>query len=234
MLEVRGLDVAYEDTQVLWNVSLTVEDEEIVALVGSNGAGKTSLLAAISGLLRARAGSVVFDGRVMSDLATDEIVRRGLIHVPEGRRLFPALSVRENLMLGAYQRHDRRAITSDLEAVFSLFPILEERQAQLASKLSGGEQQMCAIGRGIMGAPRLLMIDELSLGLAPIVVLQLMAALREINRNGTTLLLVEQDVEAALSLASRGYVLEAGEVRLGGASASLLGNPEVRRAYLGT
>jgi len=233
MLEVNGLDVAYGDTQVLWDISLGVEKGEIVALVGSNGAGKTTLLSAISGLLRPRAGSITFDGQTISGQAANEIVRRGLIHVPEGRRLFPALTVRENLMLGAYQRRDEENVAKDLRSVYDYFPILSERSDQLAGKLSGGEQQMCAIGRGIMGAPRLLMIDELSLGLAPIVVLQLMEVLKEANREGITFLLVEQDVEAALSLASRGYVLEAGEVRLSGPSSYLLDNPEVRRAYLG-
>jgi branched-chain amino acid transport system ATP-binding protein len=233
MLEVTNLDVAYGDTQVLWNISLTVEEGEVVALVGSNGAGKTTLLSTVSGLLRPRSGSIAFGGERIAGQAADEIVRHGIIHVPEGRRLFPALTVRENLMLGAYQRRDAEGVARDLGRVFDYFPILAERQHQLAAKMSGGEQQMCAIGRGIMGAPRMLMIDELSLGLAPIVVLQLMEVLREANREGITLLLVEQDVEAALALASRGYVLEAGEVRLSGPSSFLLDNPDVRRAYLG-
>ena len=233
MLEVADLNAGYGDTQVLWGVSLAVERGEIVALVGSNGAGKTTLLSVISGLLPARGGRISFDGESISHLSSEDIVRRGIVHVPEGRRLFAALTVRENLMLGAYQRRNAADVEKDLGRVYDYFPILSERQDQLAGKLSGGEQQMCAIGRGIMAAPRLLMIDELSLGLAPIVVLQLLEVLREANREGITMLFVEQDVEAALSLASRGYVLEAGEVRLRGASKDLLGNAEVRRAYLG-
>src|SRR3954470_21092717 len=165
MLEVNGLDVAYGDTQVLWQASLRVEAGECVALIGSNGAGKTTLLSAISGLLESKAGSIIFDGDDITGLRADEIVRRRLIHVPEGRRMFAALSVRENLLLGAHQRHDRAAIETDLERVYDLFPVLKERSTQLAGKMSGGEQQMCAIGRGLMGSPRLLMIDEMSLGL---------------------------------------------------------------------
>jgi len=233
VLEVAELNAGYGDTQVLWDVSLRVEPGEIVALVGSNGAGKTTLLSVMSGLLPARSGRISFEGESISHLSSESIVRRGIVHVPEGRRLFGALTVRENLMLGAYPRRNAADVEKDLRRVFEYFPILSERRDQLAGKLSGGEQQMCAIGRGIMAAPRLLMIDELSLGLAPIVVLQLLEVLREANREGITLLLVEQDVEAALSLASRGYVLEAGEVRLMGASSELLGNSEVRRAYLG-
>lgn len=233
MLDVRDLDVAYGDSQVLWGVSLSVEEGETVALVGSNGAGKTTLLSTVSGLLHPRRGEIRFLGESIAGLSAGEIVRRGLIHVPEGRRLFPAMSVRENLLLGAYQRRERKGVARDLQRAFDLFPILRERQDQLAGNMSGGEQQMCAIGRGLMGAPRLLMIDELSLGLAPIIVERLLEVLAEVARGGTTVLLVEQDVETALSVASRGYVLEAGEVRLHGAASGLLGNVEVRKAYLG-
>jgi ABC-type branched-subunit amino acid transport system ATPase component len=233
MLEVRSLNVAYGDTQVLWDVSLDVREGEIVALIGSNGAGKTTLLSTISGLMRPRSGEIRFDGHLISDVPTDEIVRRRLVHVPEGRRLFSALTVSENLLLGAHLRTDKAAIRRDLDRVFTLFPILSERQSQLAGKLSGGEQQMCAIGRGLMAGPRLLMIDELSLGLAPIIVERLVDVLVEVNRGGTTLLLVEQDVEIALTRATRGYVLEAGQVGLSGTASDLLLDDEVRRAYLG-
>jgi branched-chain amino acid transport system ATP-binding protein len=233
MLEIRDLDVAYGDTQVLWGVSLDVGKGEAVALVGSNGAGKTTLLSTISGLMRPRRGTITFEGESIANASPPEIVSRGLVHVPEGRRLFPALPVRENLMLGAYRRRDQVAVRRDLDRVLGLFPILAERQAQLAGKLSGGEQQMCAIGRGLMAAPRLLMIDELSLGLAPIVVQHLIAILGQVISEGTTVLLVEQDVETALSQATRGYVLEAGELTLSGPSSDLLGNEAVRKAYLG-
>jgi len=233
VLEIGGLDVAYGDTQVLWQASLRVDAGECVALIGSNGAGKTTLLSAISGLLEPKAGSITFDGEDITGLRADEIVRRRLIHVPEGRRLFAALSVRDNLLLGAHQRHDRAAIDADLQRVYELFPVLKERSTQLAGKMSGGEQQMCAIGRGLMGSPRLLMIDEMSLGLAPVMVQRITEALRTVNREGLTLLLVEQDVETALSISSRGYVLEAGEVTLSGSSADLLKDPEVVKAYLG-
>ncbi len=233
MLEVNGVEVAYGDTQVLWDVSLEVNEGETVALVGSNGAGKTTLLSTISGLLHPRRGQIVFEGQVISGLRPDDIVRRRLIHVPEGRRLFASMTVRENLMLGAFQRNDREAIEADLERVMTLFPILAERQSQLAGNMSGGEQQMCAIGRGLMGSPKLLMIDELSLGLAPIIVQRILEVLVEVCKTGTTVLLVEQDVETALSVATRGYVLEAGEMKLSGTADALLGNAEVRKAYLG-
>ena len=233
MLEVRGVGAGYGDTQVLWDVSLRVDDGEVVALVGSNGAGKTTLLSTISGLIRARKGTISLDGQDVTHASPADIVRAGLVHVPEGRRLFPALSVKENLHLGAYLRKDAAAVKTDLDRVLGLFPILAERQTQLAGKLSGGEQQMCAIGRGLMSAPRLLMIDELSLGLAPIMVEQIINTLRQVNREGTTLLNVEQDVETALGEATRAYVLEAGEITLSGAAKELLGNEAVRKAYLG-
>lgn len=182
---------------------------------------------------RARRGSILFDGEEISRLSAKQIVRRGLVHVPECRRLFPAQTVRENLMLGAFQRSGAHTVRVDLDRVLELFPIPAERQAQLAGKLSGGEQQMCAIGRGLMAGPRLLSIDELSLGLAPIIVEQLIGSLQQVSQSGMTLLIVEQDVETALGQASRGYVLEAGELKLSGTSAELLGNDAVRRAYLG-
>ena len=233
MLEVRGLAAGYGDTQVLWDVSLDVADGECVALVGSNGAGKTTLLSTISGLIEPRAGTIAFDGEDITTFGADEVVRRGVVQVPEGRRMFAALSVRENLLLGAYHRKDRPEINRDLDRVYELFPVLKEREKQLAGKLSGGEQQMCAIGRGLMAGPRLLMIDEMSLGLAPVMVQGIVEALQTVNKQGLTILLVEQDVEAALSLATRGYVVEAGEITLSGTSDELRSNPEVRKAYLG-
>ena len=232
MLELRHVDAAYGDTQVLWDISLEVQRGEIVALVGSNGAGKTTLLSTVSGLMRPRRGTIIFEGEDITRWSAKDRVRRGLVHVPEGRRLFAALTVRENLDLGAFQRRDPNAINADLERVFALFPILEQRQSQLAGNLSGGEQQMCAIGRGLMAGPRMLLIDELSLGLAPIVVEMLLDVLRRIAGE-TTILVVEQDVNSALSIAARGYVLEAGEMRLSGTAEELLGSAEVRKAYLG-
>jgi branched-chain amino acid transport system ATP-binding protein len=233
LLQVDGLRAGYADIPVLQEVSLEVCAGEIVALIGSNGAGKTTLLCALAGLLPAMAGEVRFAGQAITHQRAYQRVRRGIVMVPEGRRLFAAMTVRQNLLLGAYQRHDRAAIARDLERVYTLFPRLREREHQLAGTLSGGEQQMCAIGRGLMAAPTLLMIDELSLGLAPVVVDSLLEALAAIRAQGTTILLVEQDVQVALTTADRAYVLETGRVRLSGPAGELLANPEVRRAYLG-
>jgi branched-chain amino acid transport system ATP-binding protein len=233
LLQIDGLNVAYGDVQVLWDVALEVRQGEIVALVGSNGAGKTTLLSTISGLLQPRAGSITFDGQPLVDASTQRIVDLGVIHVPEGRRLFPAMSVRDQLMLGAFRRNDRAAVKADLERVLGLFPRLAERINALGRTLSGGEQQMAAIGRALMARPRLLMIDELSLGLAPVIIESLVEIIAQINRDGTTILIVEQDVQTALELASRGYVLETGQVTLHGPAAELLDDERVRRAYLG-
>jgi branched-chain amino acid transport system ATP-binding protein len=236
LLAVRGLDVGYGDTQVLWDVALEVGRGEVVALVGANGAGKSTLLAALSGLLTPWRGAAVFAGRHIERLPAERIVRLGLAHVPQGRRLFPGLSVEENLRLGAYARRagGARAIAADLERVFALLPRLRERRGQAAGSLSGGEQQMCAIGRGLMARPDLLLIDELSLGLAPNLVDDIMAALDDIHRRERlAVLIVEQDVQIALERAQRGYVLENGRVAASGPAADLLRSQAVRAAYLG-
>ena len=233
LLRVEGLNVAYGDVQVLWDVSLEIRAGEIVALVGSNGAGKSTLLSTISGLLKPQSGRVTFEGQQIAGAGTQRIVDLGIAHVPEGRRLFPAMSVRDQLMLGAFRRNDRAAVRADLEHVLDLFPRVKERLGATAATLSGGEQQMCAIGRALMARPRLLMVDELSLGLAPVVVESLMDILTQVNRDGMTVLMVEQDVQTALEVATRGYVLETGHITLSGSSDDLLGDPRVRQAYLG-
>jgi len=233
LLAVRDLGVAYGEVQVLWDVSLEVRTGEIVALVGSNGAGKTTLLSTISGLLRPLAGEITFAGTPIAGAGTQRIVDLGIVQVPEGRRLFPAMTVRDQLMLGAFRRQDKAAIREDFDHVVHLFPRIKDRLGQLAGSLSGGEQQMVAIGRALMARPKLLMIDELSLGLAPVVVESLVGILARLNREGTTILLVEQDVQTALELAARGYVLEAGQLTLSGPADTLLRDERVRSAYLG-
>ena len=233
MLEVERLDVYYGAVHALKGVSLSATSGEIVTLIGANGAGKTTLLRTISGLVRPRSGSIRFEGRDLSRLPPEEIVGLGLSHAPEGRRVFANLTVRDNLELGAYRRRDRAAIARDFESVFQLFPRLLERRTQLAGTLSGGEQQMLAIGRALMATPRLLLLDEPSLGLAPLLVREIFKTVREINRRGVTILLVEQNAHMALSAATRGYVLETGSVRLSDRAEALLKNDEVRRAYLG-
>ncbi len=233
MLQIQGLNVAYGDVQVLWDVSLDIFAGEIVALVGSNGAGKSTLLATISGLVTPRSGSIKFEGRELAGASTREIVEAGIAHVPEGRRLFGALSVRENLLMGAFRRNDRAEIEADLENILQLFPRVKQRLNQLASKLSGGEQQMVAIGRGMMARPKLLMIDELSLGLAPVIVENLIEIIEQLNRTGTTILIVEQDVQTALEQAGRGYVLETGYITITDSAQALLQDERVKKAYLG-
>ena len=233
LLRVADLDVAYGDVQVLWRVSLEVFPSEVVALVGPNAAGKSTLLSTISGLVRPRAGSIEFGGQIISSASTQRIVELGLAHVPEGRRLFPAMSVRDQLLLGAFRRKDRAAVSADLDRVLSMFPRLRDRLQQLGGTLSGGEQQMVAIARGLMARPRLLMIDELSLGLAPVVVESLMDTIGQLNADGMTILIVEQDVQAALERSTRGYVLETGHIALAGSAADLLRDRRVRQAYLG-
>ncbi len=231
---VAGLTAGYGDVQVLWGVDLEVAKGEIVCLVGSNGAGKTTLLRRISGLLPPRVGQILLQGRDLSSGTPEAILAAGIAHVPEGRRLFSAMSVQNNLLMGAYLRQDgRAAIQRDLAAVFELFPILAERRRQNAGTLSGGEQQMCAMGRGLMSKPALLMIDELSLGLAPLVVERLSRALLDINRAGISILLVEQDVATAFELARRGFVLESGKVTLAGPTVDLASNATVQEAYMG-
>jgi branched-chain amino acid transport system ATP-binding protein len=233
IIEIEGLSAGYGDVRVLWDVSLAVEAGEIACIVGTNGAGKTTLLRTISGLVRASAGHIRIAGEDITALPADQVLSRGIAHVPEGRRLFRGLTVRDNLMLGAYLRRDDAEIARDLEYVYTLFPILQERQRQDATTLSGGEQQMCAIGRGIMSRPKLLMIDELSLGLAPRLVERLSEALIEINKAGLTILLVEQDVMTAFEIARHGFVIETGRVGMQGATKDLAEDPAIRQAYLG-
>jgi branched-chain amino acid transport system ATP-binding protein len=228
-LEVVGLEAGYGGVQVLWGASLAMERAGIACLVGSNGAGKTTLLRTLSGLVAARAGSARFLGETIIGLRPDQILARGIAHVPEGRRLFASMSVQDNLLMGAY-RHRGRAILG-LERAYSLFPRLKERRRQDAATLSGGEQQMCAIARGLMSEPKLLLIDELSLGLAPMVVDELAVALAGVAETGTGILLVEQDVAVALDLASEGFVLDRGRIVLSGGSAALGADPRVREAY---
>jgi branched-chain amino acid transport system ATP-binding protein len=232
MLDVRDLQVFYGEIQALKDVSFSVSQGEIVTLLGNNGAGKTTTLRTISGLLAPRQGDVLLDGRSIVGTAPHRIVSRGITHVPEGRRIFNRLTVLENLEMGAYTRSDR-AIAEDMERVFAVFPRLKERRAQVAGTLSGGEQQMLAIGRALMAKPRLLLLDEPSMGLAPVLVEQIFETVLTINRQGVTILLVEQNAAMALSIAGRGYVLETGRIALEGAAAQLADNPEVRRAYLG-
>ena len=233
MLFADGLVSGCGDVEVLHGVSLTVREGEVVALVGSNGAGKTTLLRTLVGLLGLRTGSIQFGGRDVSRFSAQDRVRGGIALVPEGRRLFSALSVEQNLQLGAYLRRDQVAVKDDLARIYEHFPILRERRNQAAGSLSGGEQQMCTIGRALMSGPRLLLIDELSLGLSPVAVDGLLIALRALHTSGMTFLMVEQDVETALQFADRGYVLEAGEIVLEGPSEELLANPSLRSAYLG-
>ncbi|PYN01549.1 MAG: ABC transporter ATP-binding protein [Candidatus Rokuibacteriota bacterium] len=232
LLRLDGLDAGYGDLTAVSGVSLEVRQGEAVALIGSNGAGKTTTLRAITGLLPCRGGRVEFAGARIDGLGSAQIVARGIAHVPEGRQLFPTLTVRDNLELGS-RGGDRRRRDETLESVFTLFPRLRERQRQLAGTLSGGEQQMCAIGRGLMARPRLLLLDEPSLGLAPVAVKLIFETLRRVNDAGTTLLLVEQNVPRALQLSHRGYVLENGRIALAGTRADLLANPHVKQAYLG-
>jgi branched-chain amino acid transport system ATP-binding protein len=231
LLQVEGLRVAYGRIQALRGIDLTVDEGEIVTLLGGNGAGKTTTLRTISGLLQPVAGSITFDGTRIDGLKAHDVVGLGIGHVPEGRRIFPRMSVYENLTMGAYRR--RGDLSGDLERAFTLFPVLKERRNQQGGNLSGGEQQMLAIGRALMGQPRLLLLDEPSMGLAPMIVARIFEILREINAQGTTVLLVEQNAAQALRLASRGYVLETGSIALSDTAAALLADDRVRSAYLG-
>jgi branched-chain amino acid transport system ATP-binding protein len=233
MLKVNDLDVAYDDYQVLWRVSLSVERGEVVCLLGPNGAGKSTLMNTISGLLRARGGSVEFLGERIDGLPSHEIVQRGLSHVLERRRVFPYLTVMENLSLGAYRGEAKKHRTETLEWVFELFPRLRERGKQLAHSLSGGEQQMLAFGRGLMSQPRLLMVDEPFLGLSPQFAQTIIQAMEKINQAGVSVLFIEQNVQEALEIAGRAYVLESGRVALQGAAKELLRDERMREVYLG-
>ncbi len=228
MLEVSQLSAGYGRGQVLWDVDLSVGSNEVVALVGPNGAGKSTLLRALSGMIAVRSGTVSFRGRELAGLSIEQIAGLGLAHVPEGRRLFPGLSVRDNLRLGGWRNH-----SEDIDRVVELFPRVGERLSQTTGSMSGGEQQMVAIGRGLMSRPELMMIDELSLGLAPVIVDEIIARLPDIAAAGTSVLLVEQDVDAALSVAERAYVLETGHIVLHGQAGALLADKRVQESYLG-
>ncbi|MEP9379912.1 ABC transporter ATP-binding protein [Aquabacter sp. CN5-332] len=232
-LKVASLQAAYGDVQVLWDVTLDVMPGEMVCIIGSNGAGKTTLMRVISALLPAKAGTIQVDGVDLTGATSARMVEAGVAHVPEGRRLFSAMSVRDNLLMGAYLRPDKAGIAEDLEKVYALFPRLAERQRQDAGTLSGGEQQMCAVGRGLMARPSLLLIDELSLGLAPRMVELLADGLRRINKEGVAVLLVEQDVMNALELADRAFVVDRGRVTLSGRAAELADDPAIQDAYMG-
>ena len=231
--QISQLESGYGEIQVLWGIDLTVNEGEIVCLIGSNGAGKTTLLRTISGLMSPTAGSIKIEGRVIEGADARLALTSGVAHVPEGRRLFRTMSVKDNLLMGAYIRKAPRDVEDDLERVMTMFPRLAERANQDASTLSGGEQQMCAIGRGIMSRPKLLMIDELSLGLAPRAVELLSETLIEINKSGIAILLVEQDVMTALDLAHRGYVIDRGRITFAASSEELRQEPAVREAYIG-
>jgi branched-chain amino acid transport system ATP-binding protein len=234
ILELKGLCAGYGEIQVLWGIDLDVRRGEITALIGSNGAGKTTLMRTLSGLIPSTAGHYFSEGRDLTGDSAAEILAHGIVHVPEGRRLFGAMSVEENLLMGAYARRAGRAdINRDLDRVYVTFPKLRERRGQAAATLSGGEQQMCAIGRGLMSAPQLLMIDELSLGLSPLLVEQLVVALRALNAEGMSILLVEQDVTTALDLCHHAFVMDMGRIVRGGSGSELLADPIVRDAYLG-
>ena len=233
ILEVADIHTFYGSIQALRGVSLQVHDGEVVTLLGANGAGKTTTLRSINGLNRPRQGSIRFEGRDITAVPAHQIVKRGIAQSPEGRRLFPRMTVTENLEMGAFQRNDRAEIRDDMDRVFELFPRLHERRSQKAGTMSGGEQQMCAIGRALMARPKLLLLDEPSLGLAPIFVERIFDIIRQINEQGTSILLVEQNALMALDAADRGYVLETGRIVLADEAAALKTNEEVRKTYLG-
>ncbi len=232
-LKVENLSVFYGDVQVLWEISFKVEKDEIVALLGANGAGKTTTLKTISGLLKPRAGSILFKGVDLTKLEPHQIVEMGIAHIPEGRQLFPRLTVLENLKAAAYTKRARNHFKDSVERVYNLFPILKERRNQLAGTLSGGEQQMLAIARGLMLRPELFMLDEPSLGLAPKLVIEVLSLVKKLREEGYTILLVEQNVHQALKIADRAYVLETGRIVKSGTGQELLGDEEVKKAYLG-
>jgi branched-chain amino acid transport system ATP-binding protein len=233
VLEVKKVDLAYGQMQVLKEVSLQVREREIVSLIGANSAGKSSMLNAISGLVPISGGEILFEGKRIDSLPSHEIIENGIIQVPEGRRIFPFMTVKENLEMGSYNRRAREKSRESLQRVYELFPHLAERKDQLGESMSGGEQQMLAVGRGLMAGPKILMLDEPSLGLAPIVVEMIFHVLQEVNRRAVTILLVEQNVKESLDISSRGYVLENGRVVLEGAAKDLLENAYLKKAYLG-
>ena len=233
MLKISGIDVFYGDLQVLWDVSFEVRDKEILVLVGANGAGKSTTLKTISGLLKPRKGTIDFDGVRLDQLPPDKVIGEGVVHVPEARRLFREMSVEENLIMGSLSPEARKKRTQTMEWVYELFPRMKERRKQAAGTMSGGEQQMCAIGRGLMALPKVLMFDEPSLGLSPILVQEVFGIAKRINKEGVTVMLVEQNVRQTLAMCDRAYVLENGRVVLEGTGKSLMDNPHVKEAYLG-
>jgi branched-chain amino acid transport system ATP-binding protein len=232
-LDVTHIDVNYDDVQVIFDLSLRIEEGEVVSIIGGNGSGKSTLLRTVSGLMQPTRGTITFDGVPIQTMQPENIVEQGIIHVPEGRRLFSLMTVLDNLIIGAHNSRARAHAAKTLEKVYSLLPRLQERQSQIAMTLSGGEQQMVAIGRGLMAQPKLLMLDEPSLGLAPILIKSIFETVRLIADQGTTVLLVEQDVKHSLSLSDRGYVLEHGRIALEGGAKSLLNDPHFKTAYLG-
>ena len=234
MLKINDLHVAYGGIKALRGISLEVPEGKIVTLIGSNGAGKSTTLRTISGLVKAVSGSITYNGKELLGMPINQIIEEGIIHVPEGRRVFADMSVLENLKIGAYLRRDKAQIAEDIKWVYSLFPRLEERHWQMAGTLSGGEQQMLAVGRALMGRPKVLMMDEPSLGLAPLIVRDIFTIIREINKQGMTILLIEQNANMALHTADIGYVLETGLITLSGPGKELLRDEKVRRAYLGS
>lgn len=233
LLKVRDLQIAYGDVQVIWGIDFEISSGEVVALIGPNGAGKTTVLKAISGIQPSIAGRITFSDTDITRLASHRIVEMGVIHVPEGRQLWPRMTVEENILMGAYARAAREHVDRRLDEVLQIYPRLRERRSQKAGTLSGGEQQMCAIARALMSQPRLMMLDEPSLGLAPMLVRQVFETLAEISSSGVTILLIEQNVNMALELADRGYVLETGRIVLSGTGAELLREDHVQKAYLG-
>ncbi len=233
MLEVRGIEVSYGEFLALRGISFKVEEGELVTIIGANGAGKSTTLRAVMGLVKCRRGQILFDGHEITSVPAHARARMGISLVPEGRRIFPDLTVTENLWMGAYTQSDHNAIRSAMEEAFRLFPVLRERQGQVGKTLSGGEQQMLAIARALMSRPRVILMDEISLGLMPIYVEETFKVIENLHRQGVTILLVEQNARKALSAADRGYVLETGEIVLSGSSEKLLNNPEVKKAYLG-
>ncbi|HBM75214.1 MAG TPA: ABC transporter ATP-binding protein [Clostridiaceae bacterium] len=234
MLELKDINVNFGAVHALKGISITINDGEIVTLIGANGAGKTTTLRTISGIVRPKSGSILFDGRNINRLLAKDIVALGISHVPEGRRIFSNMTVMENLEMGAYIRKDKSNIKDDFESVFEKFPRLCERKSQIAGTLSGGEQQMLAIGRALMSRPKMMLLDEPSMGLSPILVKEIFAIIKDINKNGTTVLLVEQNAKMALSIANRAYVIQNGRIEIEGSPKELMADDNVRKAYLGS
>jgi branched-chain amino acid transport system ATP-binding protein len=233
MLKIDNLVVAYGGIEALKGINLEVEEGKIITLIGANGAGKSTTLRSIMGLVKPKQGEITYMGKNLLSMKTQEMVRHGITLVPEGRRIFPNLSVLENLRIGAFARNDEKEIKEDIEMVYGLFPILKERSWQTAGTLSGGEQQMLAVGRALMSRPKLMMMDEPSLGLAPLIVKEIFNIIKEVNKQGVTILLIEQNANAALHIADLGYVMETGRITMKGTGAELLANPDVKKAYLG-